>query len=76
MNKNDRICGYKRAKMFSMKAYWQISDLPEELQSELLERLAQAKEGTDLVDIDMALSKASKTTDEILAVIASARAAS
>lgn len=53
-----------------------MADLPEELQKELSSRLAQAKAGEDLIDIEDALSEAGKTTEEILAIIASARAAS
>lgn len=59
-----------------MSDSWRMSDLPEELQKELSSRLAQAKQGEDLIDIEDALSEAGKTTEEILAIIASARAAS
>ncbi|MCP4448192.1 MAG: hypothetical protein GY811_23070 [Myxococcales bacterium] len=55
---------------------WRISDLPAELQKELSNRLEQAKRGEDLVDIEDALSQAGKTTEEILAILANARAAS
>ena len=59
-----------------MSDSWRMADLPEELQKELSSRLAQAKAGEDLIDIEVALSEAGKTTEEILAIIASARAAS
>ncbi len=59
-----------------MSDSWRISDLPEELQKELSSRLAGAKRGEDLVDIEVALSEANKTTEEILAIIANSRVAS
>tara|TARA_R110002096_G_scaffold77896_3_gene183188 strand:- start:15344 stop:15523 length:180 start_codon:yes stop_codon:yes gene_type:complete len=59
-----------------MSDSWRISDLPEEVQKELSSRLAGAKRGEDLVDIEQALSEANKTTEEILAIIANSRVAS
>ncbi len=59
-----------------MSDSWRISDLPEELQKELSNRLAGAKRGENLVDIEEALSEASKTTQEILAIIANSSVAS
>ena len=59
-----------------MSDSWRIADLPEELQVELRDRLAQAKRGEGLIDIEAALSQAEKTTEEILSVLRNGRAAS
>lgn len=52
-----------------------IAELPEVLQLELCERLAQAKLSKCLIDIEEALSLAQKTTEEILAILRNARSA-
>ncbi len=59
-----------------MSDSWRIADLPEELQVELRDRLAQAKRGEGLIGIEAALSQAEKTTEEILSVLRNGRAAS
>ncbi len=59
-----------------MSDAWRISDLPEELQKELSGRLAGARRGEDLVDLEEALLEADKTTEEILAIIANSHTAS
>jgi len=59
-----------------MSESWRITDLPEELQVELRDRLAQAKRGEGLMDIEAALSQAEKTTEEILSILRNGRVAS
>ncbi len=48
---------------------WRMSELPLDLQIELLDAIEQADRGEDLMDFDEALADAERLSDEMLAVL-------